>query len=161
MVPTPIPGVNVKVPFRGTKYGINLLCNDLFLNVVLKNRTKMITSCSIRRVGQHRVLGLITPRGKSALQESSRTNIFFFPISFSAPGCYPTRRRAAGGGPPSCWIAAWWRKGNVKAENGSVAAPLQAKEQILSFLLTLGIPLAPKCSNCTLSGFPLTQCSNF
>ena len=34
-------------------------------------------------------------------------------------------RWAAVGGPPSCWVAAWWRRGDLKEENMGVAAFLQ------------------------------------
>ena len=52
--PTPIPGVNVKVPIPGEKQWKNI-CFYLFIYDFyekLKNNTKMITSCSIRRVGR-------------------------------------------------------------------------------------------------------------
>ena len=41
------------------------------------------------------------------LKGSSHTNIFCFYIAFSSTGRNPARRRAAGGGPPSCWVAIW------------------------------------------------------
>ena len=44
------------------------------------------------------------------LKESRHTNIFCFYIAFSPTGRNPARRRAAGGGPPSCWVAICWRK---------------------------------------------------
>ena len=52
-LPTPNPGFNVKVPFRGkqiwkTYFFLVILW---FLWKQLKNGTRMITSCSIRRVG--------------------------------------------------------------------------------------------------------------
>jgi hypothetical protein len=41
------------------------------------------------------------------LKESSHTNIYCFYIAFPSTGRNPARRRAAGGGPPSCWVAIW------------------------------------------------------
>ena len=86
----------------------------------------------------------LIPPGYEARAASSQIKIFifdiegeqphqylFFSIPFSPPGCYTTRRRAAPGGLPSCWIAAWWRKGDVKAENVSVA--LQTEKYMFSF----------------------------
>ena len=48
--PIPIPGVNVKVPFPGW----SILWTNVFIDFYekLKNGTKTITSCSIRRVGR-------------------------------------------------------------------------------------------------------------
>ena len=61
------------------------------------------------------------------LKESSHTNIFCFYIAFSPTGRNPSRRRAAGGGPPSCWVAICWRKCDGKEANVGVAALLQCE----------------------------------
>ena len=49
--PHPIPGVNVKVPFRG-KNMEKMFLYDFYDFMKIENGTKMITSCSIRRVGR-------------------------------------------------------------------------------------------------------------
>ena len=89
----------------------------------------------------------------STLKESSHTKVCFFSITFSRPGRYPTRRRAASSGPPSCWIATWWRKGDGNEANVGVAALFQAEKQISCFQLTLWILLTLISPNFKSSNF--------
>ena len=87
----------------------------------------------------------------STLEESSHTNICFFPSTQSLPNT------AAGppppGGPPSCWIATWWRKGDGPEVNINLTALLQPPKSIFSCLFTLWIPFTSMFPNYNFSMF--------
>ena len=64
------------------------------------------------------------------LKENNHTNILCFYISMSPPDRTPARRRAAKGGPPSCWVAIWWRSGDGKEPNIGWVAHLGCEKHL-------------------------------
>ena len=92
-------GICIKFPSGGTKY--RTICQG---NVLREHKAKYLFF---------------------DLKEISHTNTYCFYIALPLTGRNPARRRAAGGGLPSCWVAICWRKGSVKEASVGVAALLQ------------------------------------